>query len=174
MDAGASRMTVATGFWQSAEHRGIEVTSFYETYLHRAPDANGKQGWVNFFLAGAGEEMVTLGFLTSSEYLAANPVPNAYVSALYRDVLGRTPDPNGFASWVQALQLGAGTRAVASGFLYSPENIKNAVDNLYLTLLQRPAEEGGLEVWSHALASGIPYSSVAESILASDEFYQMF
>jgi hypothetical protein len=65
LDSGASRMAVAKGFWESVEHRAQEVMDYYNRYLLHSPDSDGEQHWNNLFLAGASEEQVMLGFLTS-------------------------------------------------------------------------------------------------------------
>jgi hypothetical protein len=169
--SGASRMVVAEGVWESAEHRASEVAGFYQTYLHRLPDPNGEQFWLKAFQTGADESAVALGFLTSAEYLANHASPGALVTALYQDVLGRDADPNGAAYWVGALQKGMSDREVVLAFLTSQEKVKGTVDSLYLSLLQRPDDENGAQYWSNALTSHRSVSLVAEGFLSSDEFF---
>src|SRR5262249_22265939 len=65
LHAGGTRQQVAEGFWESAEHRGLQVDQCYATYLHRAPDAPGRAGWVGAPLGGLSEDEVARGFLTS-------------------------------------------------------------------------------------------------------------
>src|SRR5262249_37771054 len=46
LQAGASRLDVATAIWDSPEHRGLEVDQLYTSFLHRAADPAGRAGWV--------------------------------------------------------------------------------------------------------------------------------
>lgn len=48
----------------------------------------------------------------------------AYISGLYRDILGREPDEPGLTAWVQALHRGMSRRAVANYFLNSRDRVR--------------------------------------------------
>src|SRR5262249_25600036 len=65
--ANVPRAMVAMSIWRSAEHRGLQVDQFYQTYLHRPADATGRAIWVGALLSGASEADVVRQFLTSSE-----------------------------------------------------------------------------------------------------------
>lgn len=77
------------------------------------------------------EEDIIREIVTSQEYallngLLADGVINAadsipYVTALYRDILGRAPDAGGLAGFVQALNSGASPASVVDQFLHSTE-----------------------------------------------------
>src|SRR5205085_12628881 len=60
---GVPRAQVAQGIWESVEHRGRQVESYYTRYLHRAADADGRAFWVQAFLGGASETDAAVGFL---------------------------------------------------------------------------------------------------------------
>jgi hypothetical protein len=162
---------VAEGFWDSAEHRGLQVDQFYATYLHRAADAGGRAFWVSALAGGMGEEQVAEGFLTSAEYRQAHASPAAYLSGLYADVLGRTPDPDGLAAWQSAAQGGLSQEALADGFLHSREEHLQVVDRYYTDYLGRAGEPAGVAGWVEALEAGLDPAQVAQAFLASDEFY---
>src|SRR5262249_40995909 len=103
---GTSRDDIARAIWNSAEHRVRQVESYYEAYLHRQADAAGLQDWVEALLSGVSENDVALGFLSSVEYQVLHPSDTEFVEALYRDVLGRTPDSAGESGWTNALANG--------------------------------------------------------------------
>ena len=65
--AGTSRQEVATAFWESPEHRALEVTQFYQTYLQRSPDGPGETAFKNMLENGI-QNFKSSSFLTSSEY----------------------------------------------------------------------------------------------------------
>lgn len=48
----------------------------------------------------------------------------AYISGLYRDIIGREPDEPGLTAWVQALHRGMSRRAVANYFLNSRDRVR--------------------------------------------------
>ncbi len=71
---GTQPSAVVAYFWESAEHRGIEVDSYYQQYFGRAADPGGRQFWVQTMLAGVTEETVIVDFLVSPEYQQLHPV----------------------------------------------------------------------------------------------------
>jgi hypothetical protein len=103
LQAGGTRRQVAAGFWDSREHRGLEVNQFYATYLHWAADAAGRAAWVDRLRAGTREAEVTNGFLTSQEYHLSYPSTSDYLLGLYADVLGRAPDADGVDAWLHPI-----------------------------------------------------------------------
>src|SRR5262249_48180226 len=131
---------VASAFWLSSEHRGQQVDSYYQRYLKRAADAAGRQTWINAFLSGQSEVEVQIAFASSAEYSLQNSSNSAFVTALYRDVLGRTPDTNGQNFWLQTLNSGASRKSVATAFLTSVEYQNVVVEGDYRALLGRASD----------------------------------
>jgi sugar lactone lactonase YvrE len=171
LQAGISRAQLATAFWQSAEHRGIEVDQYYQTLLGRNADAAGRQNWVQQLLAGTDESQVIVAFLTSPEFTAEHADNAAFVRALYQILLNRDPAPAEVASWQQDLQSGLSRAAVGYLFLSSDEADRDAVDEDYQNFLGRmesPQEQQG---WLLALKNGLAKpSSLPVIFLASDEY----
>jgi hypothetical protein len=172
LEAGGTRQQVAAGFWDSPEHRGLEVDQFYATYLHRAADDYGRGYWSNALLGGASEAEVARGFLTSAEYQQAHTGTTAYLTGLYADVLGRTPDPAGLDYWWAAAHSGLSPAQIADGFLGSREADGQRVSGYYRDYLGRGGEVAGVAVWLAARQSGQSSpAQVAQAFLASDEFF---
>jgi hypothetical protein len=172
LQSGASRQLVAQGIWESAEHRGLEVDQDYATYLHRAADAGGRAFWLQQLQSGKTEADVALGFVTSAEYCLAHPSAGAFVLALYTDLQGRTADAGGLAFWMNLAQTPRGAAPVVGGILNSAEYAQRTLDRYYAAFLGRTPDLTGDQSWLFALVNhrGTP-SSVAESFLASDEFF---
>jgi len=148
---------VAEAFWLSAEHRGLEVDSYYQNYLGRTESAADRQFWVNRFTnGGLSEVQMQLAFLTSAEFLNKHSGATNYVQALYQDVLGRAPDTGGQTYWTQQLQNGQSTANVALGFLSSQEGQGRYVDSLYSTLLNRASDPNGRAYWVAKLNDNDP------------------
>jgi hypothetical protein len=162
---------VARGFWESAEHRGIQVDLLYETYLHRSADAAGRQAWVDYLMSGRGEADAIAGFLLSDEYQAREP-DTSLVTRLYRDVFGREPDAEGARAWSAAVAAGLDRAGLVAGILSSAEAFLRLTDVAYSDFLHRPADPAGQGGWVAALLSGRSRrEDVQESIIASDEYF---
>jgi uncharacterized repeat protein (TIGR01451 family) len=167
-----SRLEVARGFWESAEHRGLQVDGLYAAFLHRAADTGGRAFWVAALQAGVSETDVALAILMTPEYRGTHPAAAAFTEGVYRDVLGRDADPTGLeAGQVLALFPG-GPAVVAQAVLTSAEARRRLVDSYYADFLGRNADAVGETVWLQALQGGrASADAVAEGFLAADEFF---
>jgi hypothetical protein len=173
LQLGVSPQAVVAAFWESAEHRGLQVDIFYQTLLHRAADPTGRAAWVNALLAGASETQVELGFLTSFEYQSEHLGPTLYTVGLYLDVLGRAPSATELASWVQLLQAGTSPQTEASAILSSAEAATNAVQTLYQQALKRPADPLGLAFFAPLVESGASLEVIANTLFPSAEYFNL-
>ena len=148
LEAGASREEVYVGFVNSQEFYNIcdsygitaggfylgydrnqvnnvnlFVNRLYDTCLGRRGDRKGQQNWVNKLLKKeiSGIECAR-SFIQSKEYINKNLSNEEYVENLYLAMMGRASDPEGKASWVNALANGTKTRdEVFAGFANSKE-----------------------------------------------------
>ncbi|WP_336487772.1 DUF4214 domain-containing protein [Methylobacterium nigriterrae] len=99
------------------------------------------------------------------------------VYALYDALLGRAPDPLGLEYWASVLGAGTSVKAVAQGFLASPEGqaragaLDNAtfVEQLYGTTLHRHSDAAGLSYWTGQLGAGAARADVALGFTFSPE-----
>jgi hypothetical protein len=168
-----SRNEVASRFWTSPEHRGVEVELMYRTFFHRAADASGRATWIGALIAGVSEGQVIVSLLTSAEYTASHPDNTSYVVGLYQDILGRTASAQEVALWQGALASGALSRAqVAILFLSSTEAFIDAIDEYYAHFLGRQPDPQGLQTWLAAAQSGqVTPTSLTAAFLSSDEYF---
>jgi hypothetical protein len=173
--AGASRADVATQFWISPEHRGLQVDRFFQLFLHRTENDAERAFWVSVFAGGASETDVAVGFLTSAEYLArAGGGAEGFVGTVYHDVLGRALDGAGEAFWVGGAQAGRLTLAdIARGILTSDEASTDLIGLAYTRYLNRPLDSVGAAFWLNQLHSDPSPSSAVELLLASDEYFNL-
>jgi hypothetical protein len=110
---------VPLGFFEKATQVSggdlASITELYVAYFNRAPDAIGLTYWASRFAEGADLASLANSFFrqpeTRSEYaemLSAdgNSLDDVegFVTAVYANVLGRAPDPEGFSYWVNQLQ----------------------------------------------------------------------
>lgn len=101
----------------------------YRAAFAREPDLPGLGYWIGAFDRGASALDAASGFLGSAEFAARyGPAPDdqAYLRALYLNVLGREPDAPGEAYWNPLLAGGFTTRAqMLVDFAESVENREN-------------------------------------------------
>ena len=100
------------------------------------------------------------------------------VSRVYQAALGRAPDLAGLQYWTaQINDLGMALVTAANSFTTSPEFIQHYgalsdaafVNQLYLNLLNRPADSGGAQYWDGVLASGTSRGVVVLGFAESQE-----
>lgn len=76
-----------------------------------------------------------------------------FITALYDKVLGRDPDPDGLAYWVNQLNTNSYSRAaVVNQFLVTSN--QEFIGSLYLTYLGRDPDPTGLAYWTNLLQTG--------------------
>lgn len=95
----------------------------------------------------------------------------AYVTALYRDFMGRTPDPSGLDYWV-GLVAGGWSHATVSGLVAgSPEALRFFVAKQYQEILGRTPDPSGLAYWVGRIAGHeLSATTVTVMLYASAEF----
>jgi GT2 family glycosyltransferase len=162
------------------------VNSLYKTALGRGADASGLADCMSQLQSGVSVESVAAQLVDSAEFRArhgsSQTVDIPFITALYRDGLGREPDPQCLASWLGT----GGTQAeVLARFAHSDEALEKAspasasvseidaervVNSLYKTALGRGADASGLADCMSQLQSGVSVESVAAQLVGSAEF----
>lgn len=121
-----------------------------------------------------------VGFLAG---VPGNGTPQTFVQNLYRELLGREPDPTGLAGWVSYLQAHddiLGRANVIQDFMNSAEYKAHYVTTLFQLFLERAPSNADLAYWTQKMGTpGTPSLSrgsgdelyITAAILGSDEFY---
>jgi uncharacterized protein (TIGR03118 family) len=100
--------------------------------------------------------------------------PNQHLLAkFYRDLLGRTVDPSGQASWGGMLDQGVPPMLVALGIERSQEFRLDEVEQLYSRYLHRPADPGGAAFDVSFLEAGGSIEALAVDMISSPEYLQL-
>ena len=96
-----------------------------------------------------------------------------YVTALYQDMMGRSPDPAGLAGWTTGLSTGGmSRRTVVRGFSNSTEYRTLVITQAYRQVLGREPDPAGLASWLRAVADGaIRLDNLRTIFMATPEFY---
>ena len=175
-----TRLEVVVGIRNSQEHFTQEVDAFYKTLLNRSADPQGEAFWVGKLQAGLPEEQIAASFLNSPEYLSKGD--KFFVDSMYNSLLGRAADPTGETFWLSQLGNDAAgnpvkapslTHAqVINDFLFSTESLQRLVQGTYAVILQRPTDVDGQNSWINTLQQGVPFATISEQFVASDEFFK--
>ena len=100
----------------------------YKAAFNRTPDSEGLGYWIANMDAGLSVVEVSARFIDSAEFRSlygSNPSNADFLTKVYSNVLGRAPDPSGYAWWLNEMNTNpARTKAkVLADFAESPENI---------------------------------------------------
>jgi uncharacterized protein (TIGR03118 family) len=121
-----------------------------------------------FFSAGIQKE--AHGLFGSFQVSTAGP--DNFVAALYQQLLHRAPDADGQAHWQGLLNQGVSRAQVALAIEGSLEHRIDQVEDLYQTLLSRPADPVGMLLSVNFLGRGGSPDTVKAVILSSPEYFQ--
>lgn len=187
LSSGESRSQVALAILSSQEYRTDLITAYYEKFLDRAPDPAGLSTWLFAFASGASDEQVIGSILATPEFWAdAGSTPSGFVTGLYENLLGRSPDPVGLADWETFVEapgtspycppgqpycVTGGWFTAALGIMSSQEYLSDLVTSYYQAYLGRQPDPAGLSTFVSQLAGGASDESVVAQILGSQEFY---
>jgi hypothetical protein len=174
LNAGAPLTEVSIGITSSREYQAGIVDGFYVQYLGRHADPAGLDDWVNQMQSGLNAEVIRAGILASDEYYArVGGTHEAYVTALYHDLLGRAPDPAGYADWLGKLNAGASREEIASGINDSDETRTIVITGYYQDFLHRDPDPAGLETWINNLESGMSQPDIITAFVTSPEYLML-
>ena len=185
IDSGAmTKAQVIDFFLHSEEFEGriAPIVRLYFAYFLRIPDYEGLQFWINQYTNGTPLASISEAFAASLEFqLRYGSLSDGdFVTLVYRNVLSRDPDPEGYAYWLGQLSSGAQTRGqVMLGFSESVEYRglsahEVLVTMMYVGMLRRSPEQGGFDFWVWYLDSGNSELALIDGFLNSQEYANRF
>lgn len=137
--AGKGRRFVATELVRSAERRDIVIERTFRQVLGRFAGPSDVAYWRNRMDIGTWRRMTASLYGSAEYYDKAGGTDEAFVAALYRDLLGRTGDPVKLAAWVRDLQRLPSRTELAVRWLSTTVEVSELRANLlFLDLLGRP------------------------------------
>jgi hypothetical protein len=169
----AARSAAALGLTQSAEYYSNFIAATYQKYLGRAPDANGLAYWLNQMQnQGLSDEHLEAGFIGSTEYIDNHGgVGSGWVTGMYMNLLGRTPDATGLQYWLNQLDAGVATADIAYGFAASKERESARVTADYKLYLGRTANPSEISYWYNIFQNGGSNEQVIAGFISSQEYF---
>jgi|TARA_B110000967_G_C18861133_1_gene550003 hypothetical protein len=102
-------MNAFSSLTQLSNNQFKALAEMYVAYFNRAPDAEGLFYWADKLAEGHTMDQIAERFFDQNETRAIYTDPtntDAFVTAVYANVLGRTPDDSGFAFWKARLAEG--------------------------------------------------------------------
>jgi VCBS repeat-containing protein len=120
VDAGEYDLAqVRDAFINSQEGQHVQdIVRLYQGSFNRVPDAGGLKSWVQ---SGRPLDEIAEGFTNSDEFhqlYETNEPTEAFITSLYRNVLGREPDSEGLNNWMNS---GLSANQILIGFTESVE-----------------------------------------------------
>ncbi len=100
------------------------------------------------------------------------PPIEAYITAVYYDLLGRPPETTGLSYWNGQLNSGVARAAFVNVLDHSPEYFGTIIEPAYLQFLGRPADPNGLAYWTSRMSGGLSDELLEAGFIGSPEFYQ--
>jgi type VII secretion-associated serine protease mycosin len=94
-----------------------------------------------------------------------------YVIRVYQDLLDRSPDARGLASWTASLEHGTPYGQVANAITNSSEFRGGLIRDAYAHYLGRNPDPDGMRHWLQAMATGMHIEQMEDGFIASPEFY---
>jgi uncharacterized repeat protein (TIGR01451 family) len=163
---------VSGGLLRSDEYLTNLVAQYYTQLLHRTPSAAEVNYWTSLLRSGLSDEQVLAGFASSAEYFArVGGTDQAWMEALYQDLLGRGSDAGGKSWWLSRLASGTNRFSIAGEFLASVEYETKLVAADYQRYLGRTANAAELAGWVNNLQRGMSDEQMIAAFVTSDEFF---
>ena len=170
----------------------------YHTFYDRDPDAAGMSYWLGRLKTDATRETVVNDFIESTEWCNvcatysvrsgaiyhkaefASRKAIEFATRLYTCCLGREPEEDGLKYWSMALTNLEQTGYDAAKLFFTGDEFVNLkttdkefIERLYLTFMDREADEGGLKYWAGRLATGETRENVMKGFASSEEFEKL-
>ncbi len=178
-----TREQVIQSFFGSQEFQnGVPpVVRLYLGYFNRIPDHDGLFGWVNALRTGTPLGNVSGAFAASQEFQNTyGALSDAdFVTLVYRNVLGRTPDLAGYNDWLGRLRAGLTRGNMMIGFTESQEYQNKTRNNVFVIMmyegmLRRAAEQAGYDGWVNYMNAGNSGLALTSGFLNSLEYRYRF
>lgn len=153
------------------------VARLYTAYYLRTPETAGLRYWLGRRADGVGLHRLSQTFSQVPEFRQryGTLTDAGFVDLVYRNVLGRAPEPAGLAWWTAELAGGMTRGRLMLGFSESPEYRTRMAPTvtavgLWYGMLGRTPSTPEVTSAADRLRSGVPPTTLALEILASAEY----
>jgi hypothetical protein len=164
LEAGVlTRASLAVRLTSTDTFHGLSVDRAFTDILRRPTDSAGRDYWVGRLRRGLITRKLRANLYGSAEYLTTQGggTVQGFVTAAYRDILGRDADPAGLDHWVGLIRSGTPRGTVAERFLATAEARDVIVRDLFLRWIDRLPTTTELTTWRGRLGSSTADGEVA-------------
>ncbi|MEM7273233.1 MAG: DUF4214 domain-containing protein [Actinomycetota bacterium] len=173
LEQGIDREDLTAVLARSEHWSGTSLDRMYQDVLGRAPDAEGRAYWLGEIAAGLNLQDLGTYFYGSSEYADGAGSAAAYVTGLYRALLGRDPDADGLTYWVDLLEGGeAGPPDVANGFYASIESRRDRATRIHQDVMGTEPSGDDRDLLADRLLV-VGDAGVAAELAGSSDYYRL-
>ena len=164
------------------------ITRLYQNILLRNPDKNGLEYYKKAIKDGKSSTSIARIFFTSKEFKDQNLTNDEYIKRLYKTLLNRKEDKNGFEYWKEELDNKRVSKntlfykfafsdefySLCHSYLiksYDKNDLKESfVERFYTYILQRDSDSEGLLYWQKKITNEKDAKNSALFFLTSKEF----
>ncbi len=171
LDAGTSPEAFARAIARTPEAVGRVVDDAYQTMLGRPADAAGREFWVGRLLSHGRYDQLLADLAASGEFWSKAGGTNVgFVTRVYEQLLGRTPDTAGLDFWTGKLSTGTSRRALVLTLANLNEPLGRLVAGAYDEILSRtPDADERTAGIAHLRATG-DRSGLYAQLIGLEEF----
>ncbi len=166
------RTAVARTMLFSPEGAGNEVDRAYDDLLGRGAEPGGRAFWTEYLQTRPVTELRT-NILASPERFEGAGSPAAWITELYQELLGRSPDAGGLAYWVGMEASGAHHYWIVDAIYQSDESLGGRVTAYYLEIFERSPTAAERDAGVEVIRADNERVLRAE-LLGSDEAFEPF
>jgi len=168
-----SREQVARALLFGERGSANEVDRAYQSILGRSAEPSGSRYWTAHLQDHDVLDLRVL-LMSSDEYVRRSGGTNrAWITALYRDVLGRKAESAGLSYWTQVADRGVARPIIVAGFYLSRESLGNRTDAYYRIVLDRAPTAAERAAGASTIAAEGERSFYAR-LWASDEAFEPY
>lgn len=154
------------------------ISVVFGALLGREANANERARWTSSLERGTTPSDFVRTITSSREFVLNHPsiTVEEFVDNMYREVLGRLSDKEGFAYWTSAIVDQSSARNAIEAAFASTEfslcglNPEETVRRIYRSALLREPDKGGLEYYSGLIENGATPLDIARQATYSQEF----
>ncbi len=169
-----TRDAYATTLLTNSEYRTGLIRGWYQKFLGR-PATNGDiDMWLPIFQMGGTDEQIIASIVSSNEYFnlpRVGATNSGYVTALYHDLLGRSPSSSELSFWLGQMTGGTTRLQVAQSILASAEYRTDLIQGWYQKFLGRAATNNEVSSWLSFFAMGRKDEEIISNIVGSVEYF---
>lgn len=160
------------------------IIRLYTAYFLRVPEMSGHDFWVQEYIKQNPWTFIGISnyFVISAEFKQRyGALTNEqFVTLIYRNILGRDPDPTGFSFWTAELNSGRRNAGqVMADFSESPENKTTSqpvvqVTALYLNMMRQEVDLATLNTWTPTIRASGSIQPLVNTLIGSAAYRARF